>query len=106
NVHHLSAAGKYAPKKDDRRQRVLMEDCDARTGPDAKLLQPCCNLSALQIKSAKADALVWKDGCSLLRKTLCSAGKQVGQRHFSRPWCSVTRSALDDQVRPNTERHE
>src|SRR6266481_3002242 len=77
NIDHLSSTGKNAPEEDHRRQRILMKDGNALPRTYAKLLQTRCNLPALQIQSAKADALAGKNESSLFRKALCRFGNQI-----------------------------
>src|SRR5579871_3521007 len=77
NVNHLSPTGKNAPETNQWRQRILMEDGNACAGTDAERLQTRAYLSALQVKSAKIDALVRKNVSGLSRKALSGAGDQV-----------------------------
>jgi hypothetical protein len=48
-----------------------MEYGDARTRTYAQLLEMCCDLPALHIKIAKADALARKHESGFLREALC-----------------------------------
>src|SRR5579859_1381847 len=94
NIDHLSATGKNAPKEDHCCQRILMENGNALSWADAELLQTCCNLPALQVQCAKADALVGKNQSRFFGTALCRFGKQIDQWHKSRPCRQGSASSL------------